>query len=837
MSHIVAKALVMVGADMTSAVKDIKRGKQKVAGSMKSLTSSVAASLKHMTAALGMAGVAGAFILATREAIMFQKAMVDVRANARLMGDQGLASFGKLNQIARDLGRTTQFTAMEAANALNKMVLAGLSAAEAAAAVPSVLNLAAAANLELAHAAKIVVDNMRKYGLAASDTTKISDMLVSAQSRAQITASDLAQGLLTLGSISAAMNISFRDTVAVLTGMGRAGTEMSRAGTALAIALGRLARQPKEVADALDDMNININDFVLPSGAFEIIPLFRKIAETLPTTPVERGAQAMQLFGARGREILGVLNLMSRGHFIEKTAKGLEDDVGRAAKIAAAKMETFWGTLKKTKSALAEMAIAGLTPLMNLFNPFLLSLKDLIVVLSAVVGKISSFIKETLGASSFLKTFISVLAGLTAGYYLLLTGLKLVVWWQGSFLALSGPTGWAILTAGVIATGAAYVDLTSDIKTATEQLKEYLALEKERLDKKTEETPAGTKARKEAEKDAKLLDTMIQKQKSWEEARPEVEEAQAQAVPPPTMFEAFIAKLNAGPFDSPIRIERERVQLAKRVFEFKKEQRKKYMEKQAAPLKTIATSIISEADYEKTLLEQKKARLKNSLPYWYGQIADSIKMVINPATKLKDVLDDLSVSQIEALRNMEIRFNNLPANLERVKGIAVERLSYLAEQGKGTAGDQIIAENAKKIQKLMKDSQLKADIIKHFGSFENFITTQAELNKILPPTRQEGDKLKSQLDIYRRTGGFDAQSVKFLWDKSPFAKHGGIGEIRGAFGFAEYGRQIQDVFLRKEDPLLREAVKTNENSKKMVEELKDLNKQIPQITGLPGGPP
>ena len=65
--------------------------------------------------------------LAAKEAVMFEKAMIDVRANARLMGKEGEEAFQKLTRTARELGATTQFTAMQAAASLNRLVLGGLS--------------------------------------------------------------------------------------------------------------------------------------------------------------------------------------------------------------------------------------------------------------------------------------------------------------------------------------------------------------------------------------------------------------------------------------------------------------------------------------------------------------------------------------------------------------------------------------------------------------------------------------------------------------------------------------------------------------------------------------
>ena len=171
--------------------------------------------------------------------------MVKARANARLLGEEGEEQFQKMEKAVRAMGATTRFTAGQVAQAMNQLVLGGLTAQQAIGALPSVLNLAASANMEMGRSAKVIVDNMVKWNMTAEDTGKIADFLSSAQSRAQITAEGLAQAHSSLGSIAAAMGAEFRDVTAILTGMGKSGTEMGTAGTALAIALASFLKPEK----------------------------------------------------------------------------------------------------------------------------------------------------------------------------------------------------------------------------------------------------------------------------------------------------------------------------------------------------------------------------------------------------------------------------------------------------------------------------------------------------------------------------------------------------------------------------------------------------------------
>ncbi len=362
-----AKAWVRVRADASKLRGDLEGVKRQTSR----VITSIGTQLRGVLSGIGLFGVGATFAIAGREAAKFEDIMIFVRANARLLGKDGKKAFKELEAAARKMGATTRFTAVQAAEGLNQLVLGGLDAKDAMGALPNVLDLAASTTLDFGQAAKIVVNNMVKYNLVAKDTARIGDFLSSAQSRAQTTAEELAQALDGLGSIAADTGVSFRDSVALMTGMAKAGTQGAQGGVAMAIAIGRLINPPKEAADALEELNVQVSDFTGPGGALDLIGLLKEIATSMPTSKVERGAKAIQLFGQRGRKITGILSLLKRGRFVEDVAEGLEKDLGRAARVAAARMNTFIGVILKTKSALSEFAIAALTPVLKAFEPLL----------------------------------------------------------------------------------------------------------------------------------------------------------------------------------------------------------------------------------------------------------------------------------------------------------------------------------------------------------------------------------------------------------------------------------------------------------------------------------
>ena len=66
-----------------------------------------------------------------------------------------------LEQQAKDLGRTTQYSAISAAEAMEQLGSAGFNAKEIYKAMPGLLDLAATDNIELADAASIAASALR----------------------------------------------------------------------------------------------------------------------------------------------------------------------------------------------------------------------------------------------------------------------------------------------------------------------------------------------------------------------------------------------------------------------------------------------------------------------------------------------------------------------------------------------------------------------------------------------------------------------------------------------------------------------------------------------------
>ncbi len=402
-----AKAFVTIRADSSRLSSDFSKVQKKTG----QLMSGISSQIRGMLAGLGVIGIGAAFAAAGREATTFEDTMVKVRINARLLGKEGEASFKLLEKEARRLGATTRFTSVEAADAMNKLVLAGLDVDQTLVATESTLNLAAAADIGLAEAAAVATKNMKIQNLEVRELSRISDTLVSAQSRVNATVSELNQAVVTAGAIARKTGLDFEELTAILGLMVERSNDAGTSGTALTIALFRLSKPPKEASDALRDLNVNVEDFRKASGEIDILPLLSQLSK-LKLTVGQVGA----IFGARGKEIIKLFEAVdSEGRVgmdaAIALAQALRDDVGFAAEAASARMNTFLGILLKLKSALSELAIAGLTPVLKALEPLVGVFTKLTGAISFLTEKFSDLNKMTDGfiANALLAT-LGVLA-------------------------------------------------------------------------------------------------------------------------------------------------------------------------------------------------------------------------------------------------------------------------------------------------------------------------------------------------------------------------------------------------------------------------------------------
>lgn len=186
----------------------------------------------------------------------FTSTMSMVRANS----GASAAEMEELEKVAKEMGASTTFSAVESAEALNYMALAGWDAKQSAEALGGILDLAAAAQMDLGDASDMVTDYLGAFGLKAKDAGHFADVLAYAQSHANTTAAGLGEAYENVAATMGTAGQSVETTTALLMAMANQGTKGSRAGTALNAVMRDLTKKQKDGQVMIGDTAVSIQD-------------------------------------------------------------------------------------------------------------------------------------------------------------------------------------------------------------------------------------------------------------------------------------------------------------------------------------------------------------------------------------------------------------------------------------------------------------------------------------------------------------------------------------------------------------------------------------------------
>ena len=268
-----------------------------------------------------------------------------------------------LEDRAREMGAATQFSAKDAAEAMGFMALAGWDTQQVYDAIPDVLNLAAAAGMNLGEASDIVTDYMSAFSNSALTAAQMSDMLAYAQANSNTTVTQLAEAYRNCAATMNAAGQSAHTTTAMLEGMANQGYKGAQAGTALTAIQRDLTAKMKRGTVTLNKQKIAIKD---EQGNYrDMIDIMRDVEKaTEGMGDAEKAAALKKIFTADS--IKGVNLLLNEG--IDKIAgykEELEGSAGSAKKMADILNDNLAGDLKVLKSGFEEMQLSlakALTP-------------------------------------------------------------------------------------------------------------------------------------------------------------------------------------------------------------------------------------------------------------------------------------------------------------------------------------------------------------------------------------------------------------------------------------------------------------------------------------------
>ena len=335
------RAFVELFADNSKLVRGLRAARAKVRAfgqRLQNIGTRIAATTAAMAVPVG---------IAVRTFAGFEDQMAQVRA----VTGAADRDFAKLTARAKELGRTTSFTAAQVAGAMTELGRAGFKPGQILDAIGSVLNLARATATDLPRAAEIASAAMRGFGLTAKDTTYIADVLTATANNSAQGLEDIGESMKYVAPMAREAGENIRDTAAALGVLANNGIKGSMAGTALARAYKNLAKTGSQ--KMLEKMGVNAVD---ANGNL------RKVADILSdlgqATAKMGSAQRLSIFEKLfGRGSAAALKLAGGSNF-KNMQTVLSSVGGTAARTARVMDDTLGGSFRKLWSAVEGVQIA-----------------------------------------------------------------------------------------------------------------------------------------------------------------------------------------------------------------------------------------------------------------------------------------------------------------------------------------------------------------------------------------------------------------------------------------------------------------------------------------------
>jgi TP901 family phage tail tape measure protein len=312
------------------ASKVFNKVKDNIKGSFLGITAGIAATSVMMKKTIGVA-------------VAFEKAIANV---ASVSGD----ATEDLEKLARTAGETTVFSAREAADAMYFMASAGLRVNDMSKVLNPTLNLAAAAQMDIASATDLVVNQLKVFQVEMSRAGNFTDIMAKTVSSSNTNMQQLGNALGYAGGIANTMGVSFEELNTIIASLANLGVKGERAGTQLRMAFSKLINPTKGAEKALEKYGLSITDIR------KLLPTPIKLFQRLSDANIDQ-ADALEILGTRQTDIFA---LIKNGiPDLQKMEASINDNAGAAQEMADVQLNTLDGSIRLLKSAFQELIISG----------------------------------------------------------------------------------------------------------------------------------------------------------------------------------------------------------------------------------------------------------------------------------------------------------------------------------------------------------------------------------------------------------------------------------------------------------------------------------------------
>lgn len=377
--------------------------------------------------------VAGLGTAAVTTAANFESSMSQVQATMGITKDsmstvdgQSVNTMDTLSKLAKKMGAETAFSASECAEALNYLALAGYDTQQMCDTLPTVLNLAAAGDIELASASDMVTDAMSALGMGVDEAGTMVDQMAKTASTTNTSVAQLGEGILTIGATAKSIKGGTAELNTALGILANNGIKGAEGGTHLRNIILSLQNPTDKAALAMEQLGLQVYDSEGNMRSMnDILGDLNSGMDGM--TAAEKSNIIGKIFNKTDLSSVNAL-LANTGSTWDDLQKSIADSGGAAGQMADTQLDNLQGQITILKSALEGLAISFGELLMpaikqivgwvQKFVDWLNSLDDgtkktvvTIALLAAALGPVLIVVGKVVSAIGTIMTVVPKIAG------------------------------------------------------------------------------------------------------------------------------------------------------------------------------------------------------------------------------------------------------------------------------------------------------------------------------------------------------------------------------------------------------------------------------------------
>lgn len=326
--------------------------------------------IKGMGIAYGLSSLMSGVTSVFRDASTYDN-IAKTTKNILQTHDKGVGfegRFNEMNQLMRQVGVETKYTAPQVASAGKFLAMAGFNVDQIKHAIRPISDIALVGDTDLGETADVVTNIMTAYEIPAKQMDNTADILTMTFTKTNTTLLELAESFKYAGTVAHQSGLDFETASAAFGVLGDAGIKGSHAGTTLRMMLLNMMNPTKRGQEAWDILGINTKD---KNGNL------RNLSDILSDLHEKQQTMSAGDFSTLINKMFRVTAAPGALALINNVAKMQEvtglnkKSMGLASDLADEKRNTIQGLWYQMTSAFTETGMQGFEQMQGVIRDFL----------------------------------------------------------------------------------------------------------------------------------------------------------------------------------------------------------------------------------------------------------------------------------------------------------------------------------------------------------------------------------------------------------------------------------------------------------------------------------